>query len=511
MASRYNKFLNRISMEDGSVEEAVIEAEESAKAVDEAVENDEGSNLENETVEAPKEEVEESADDTSNESEGDTTDAFDEQAESNETEEDSSESKDETVQQPIESVEQALESLHEKVNQVSDAFDATNKLEELSKDVKNVLVEDGGLTQQTAKLVETSIESILNAAGLSRIKRPSLPSLECFGGRSSRSASTEVALESVASIINTIKNGIKKAIKVIVDFINKLFNKIMGYFKNDIVNLIGLRQTLQKLDDDQIKSVTIRNPEKINKYLSINRQPISSVSILGGLTTLRSMFDRIIKQVSLEEDIAAILADFENFDKTTIDSVMQKLSMVRILNMTVSPDVGGKIRVGETETLLGEVAVYSILSAEDVGASIRYMLAPKTAKKEVLNSKGNRIEVLDYGKEPFESFSKAEMLSLIDAGLELAEQAEIMKKVTQDRSGFVGQVKKVVEAHIENFEVLAQSVETQEERELLVRKIKFCQTVVNTIGEPMASLALHSLKVIDALIKTIATPISHEL
>ena len=490
MASRYSKFLRNISMEDGSVEEAVVEAEESAKEVDEAVENDETSNLENETEETSDSDNETESDEDEDE------DDDDEESDDDDSDEEVDKISEDNSKASGEQVEKALESFHQKLEQINKANQTVNNLEDLSEDIKNVLVEDGGLTERSAKLVETSIENILALGGLSKIKRPKLPSLESYGGITSRRTSTEVALEGLGDIIETIKQAIKKAFKMVWDWLVGLWRKIFGYNKDLYDRLKDLREELKKVTELNIRK--IEDPS-INKFLSVDKKPIHSSTIHVGLLTIEKIFTNIIGIVDKESDFKQLLLDFISLDQNKLDHVVNKLSIAKAFNIDISPKDNGKTRVGFSETLLGEMAVTATLSVKDEIPEFYYALTPQKAKQsKESKKKHSEIDKNDFNVEPFNSFTKTECENLIDASLKVLETMTHYSSTVKGEN--TKKLEKLVNEKLTDIKKLLDDPNTDEvTRKTLRLQAQFCQTIIPNFSEPIASLAVHITKVIAAL------------
>lgn len=125
----------------------------------------------------------------------------------------------------VELVEDIAEQEGEEV-QTAEGEEVAAELETMADAVEET-VENGGLDQNAAQILEIAVESMYNRVGISTKKR-SLPSLESFGATSSRIRATQISVEDMrekaATIYKAIIAQFQKAIEWAVNFFKQVFD-----------------------------------------------------------------------------------------------------------------------------------------------------------------------------------------------------------------------------------------------------------------------------------------------
>lgn len=123
-------------------------------------------------------------------------------------------------------VDEAAKDAEDTTDTVDELDDTAATLESIADDLI-MFVQDGGMSPQTARVMNGRISDVYNRVGFAPT---ALPGLESYGGGSDRLQNTQVGLEDVKEklmqIWQAIKNGILAAIKAAAD----LFAKIFGGF-----------------------------------------------------------------------------------------------------------------------------------------------------------------------------------------------------------------------------------------------------------------------------------------
>jgi len=105
---------------------------------------------------------------------------------------------------------------------VDDAIQCVESLENI-RDVMSVAAENGGVDRYSAAAVNVALESLFSRAGITSHE---LPAMEAYGGTSSRTESTTLAIGQINSGLAKIWNAIIEAMKKFWEWIKNFFTNV---------------------------------------------------------------------------------------------------------------------------------------------------------------------------------------------------------------------------------------------------------------------------------------------
>ena len=112
--------------------------------------------------------------------------------------------------------------LDQDLDTLDTASDDIDSLNDVTKVIENS-AEGDGMSEDTAKMAEVAVESIMRRQGMSMTYNP-IPSMESFARTSSRMSATKLSLEGIKETAGNLW-------KRFIDFINNIGEKIKDFFK----------------------------------------------------------------------------------------------------------------------------------------------------------------------------------------------------------------------------------------------------------------------------------------
>lgn len=131
---------------------------------------------------------------------------------------------------------------------IDDGVQASDELE-AHQDIMEGSLENGGMDETAAQVVEVAIESIRNRLGMSR--KMTMPALESFGAKGNRVQATRLAMEELPKFLKTIWDAIVKAYENVTNWIKSFWIKLTDSTQ-------ALKQRVQKLSQ---AVVNVKNKE----------------------------------------------------------------------------------------------------------------------------------------------------------------------------------------------------------------------------------------------------------
>lgn len=250
---------------------------------------------------------------------------------------------------------------------VDDAVEVSEELQEDAEDVK-VAAESGGLDQVSAQILARSVNGKLASIGISPVR---FPAVESFGGISSRTGATQIALEGIKEkmkeIWQAIVNAFKKGAKWVRDHINKLFGaqealqKRAKALAEKAGTMTGksIKADAKKIENDRIFNALqiggAFHPEKIDTIGKLID------NMLGGITNSNSVIEGIITRINdLDEDAL----------ETGVESIEGEMNAAKVFpgdltgnseknppsveDYKIKGESGDDVKYYESEVLLGD-------------------------------------------------------------------------------------------------------------------------------------------------------------
>ena len=175
----------------------------------------------------------------------------------------------------VEEVDAALQQLHTTAASLE-------SLSQLMADAQR----NGGMTPDARNFAQMSLESIL--ATIDRTPDKDLPSMESFGGTSSRNAATNLSMETVAEHAEKIWKAIKAAIlqakKFIIDLFKRLFNESVK-IKESADQLIAKSKGAEQITGE------IKINPVIGRFFAKDKDAVRVLSSLEELATECVLYD----------------------------------------------------------------------------------------------------------------------------------------------------------------------------------------------------------------------------
>ena len=206
---------------------------------------------------------------------------------------------DEELTEAESDVDADIEDIEAANSTAEDALDDADTLEEVSDVVDENLESGKGLDDETAAVVEETIESIYRRHGMPKKYIPAFPSLESYSDRSSKLKATMQLKVTLESVIDTVKEGVLKAIEAIKEFFTGLWERF-GAFENRLIS------SFKKLKSKAANIATPNSTEgvaidSIGEFLSNN-----SVVSIGEVTSAFEDFSKKIRSDSFKKLIEDI-------------------------------------------------------------------------------------------------------------------------------------------------------------------------------------------------------------
>ena len=278
---------------------------------------------------------------------------------------------------------------------VDDAVEVSEELQEDAEDVK-VAAENGGLDQVSAQILARSVNGKLASIGISPVR---FPATESFGGVSSRTGATQIALEGIKEkmkeIWQAIVNVFKKTAKWVRDHINKLFGaqealqKRAKALSEKAGSMTGktIKADAKKIENDRIfNALQINgnfNPEKISEVGDLVNK------MLAGITTSNTTIEGIIGEFdnvdddNMDQSVAALETKIE--DAKVFPGDLTTVKDPSVPEYRVSAGNGTTVEYSESDELLGGKIICKNKGDKVYQNSIR--LNPKQKKPKTYEGK----------------------------------------------------------------------------------------------------------------------------
>lgn len=121
--------------------------------------------------------------------------------------------------------EEVAQDIQAEETQIEETADTVEALESMAMVVRQASLE-GGLNRTSAALVRNQMAYHQKRLGASR--RVPMPSMESFGGVSSRLSATNVTMEGIKDLAKTAWDAIVKAMRRVISFFQEYYNKFFG-------------------------------------------------------------------------------------------------------------------------------------------------------------------------------------------------------------------------------------------------------------------------------------------
>ena len=288
---------------------------------------------------------------------------------------------------------------------VDDAVEVSEELQEDAEDVK-VAAENGGLDQVSAQILARSVNGKLASIGISPVR---FPATESFGGVSSRTGATQIALEGIKEkmkeIWQAIVNAFKKAAKWIRDHINKLFGaqealqKRAKALSEKAGTMTGkaIKADAKKIENDRIfNALQINgnfNPEKISEVGDLVNK------MLAGITTSNTTIEGIIGEFDnvdddkMDQSVSALETKIEDA-KVFPGDLTKAVSTPSVPEYKASGDAEDNIEYTESDELVGGKIICKNKGKKVYQNSIR--LNPKLKKPKTYE--GKKVDTLQAAR-----------------------------------------------------------------------------------------------------------------
>ena len=130
--------------------------------------------------------------------------------------------------------------LDQDLDTLDTASDDIDSLNDVAKVIENS-AEGDGMSEDTAKMAEVAVESIMRRQGMSLAYKP-IAYLESFGSTSSRMSATKLSLESVKEKSKELWSRFTKFISVLAtktsEYIKNVFNKLLPVYLERVAELV---------------------------------------------------------------------------------------------------------------------------------------------------------------------------------------------------------------------------------------------------------------------------------
>lgn len=304
----------------------------------------------------------------------------------------------------VELVEQEVE-VQDTEDQIEDAQEVAEQLEDTA-DIVERSNENGGLDKTGAELLNATLEGLYDRVGL-RVKGKIMPSIEEFGGLSSRMRATRVSVEE-------IRQTAKKIWDQIIQAVTNFWAKIVEFLKSVFIQTDRYRDRIKKLTD-----IASKVPDTIAEQTVDNARVASALAMNGGPSR------------NLASDMQASL-QILTAGKQFADGVNTSLTR---LNMNEKNDVVQQTLASIQDEATKEVRSTGLVSVTEGSDAV---------SKPMLGNKRFRF-VASQTKAKFFKISAKVVLESTDATREVSSAMPTLDKqacaaVTKQAEGFVALV-----------------------------------------------------------------------
>lgn len=186
----------------------------------------------------------------------------------------------------VATVNEVVADIKEDVETLEDAVDDIGELEAQTEVVEGTLEDGGeGMTEDHAKSMEITVESLFKRLGVDTKKSKKLVSTEAFGSTHTRKQATQVTLEGFKETLVSLWERVKEVAKQIWDKVVKFFNDYfteLGRLKNGITAL----EKQVKDAKGSPKEQTLKLPEVNKAFWDFNAKEAKPEVILTNHITV---------------------------------------------------------------------------------------------------------------------------------------------------------------------------------------------------------------------------------
>lgn len=319
----------------------------------------------------------------------------------------------EAAQAEIQVAETEVEDTEE---QIDEATEVAEELDNVA-DIVERSNENGGLDQTGAELLNATLESLYGRVGL-KVEGRIIPSIESFGGLSSRMRSTRVSVEEIRKRASMIKDKVIEAIVNLWNRIQAFFQQIftqVGRFHSRIEKLKEIHSqvpdtiVVDKFEDQKIANAVAKGGIPTSNLI---RDIDSSYSLLNNAqkfvksldSEVKSKYTAIIKDSgdASKQEVAAKLEEF-------FESVIKSMNANSFINNTTTsgdrisgPLLGNKYFKLQREKTVGKFVTLKakiVLESDDKNVSSELKTLTKNECASALDSVTKLISVIENYKE----------------------------------------------------------------------------------------------------------------
>lgn len=377
--------------------------------------------------------------------------------------------------------------------QVEEAGEVVEALESIAEALK-VSAANGGLDKHAAFAIGVATQHLYSRVGL---KSKSMPSMESFGGTSSRVGATQLAMEDIKEqakkIWDAIVAAFKRAIQWAVDFYNKIFGawekleKRADALAKKAEDITGTAKEKTFESDRLVKALSVGGTVPANmsegtkalaalcKGLSTSNGTKDAAEIAAMLEAAGAEKDFLTKfELAPNADSVPDSSEVTNPESAGFSAPKPGLTLVRSKEM-----FGNKALIGRVNkaTLKGEEAVAALGGAIGRGVSMGAFdpKAKESTKKDVA------------------VMAIAEAKAVAEAVAEIAVEG----RAYRNKLSAVTDMKKKLVAAAEKIGKTADSTETAANVKAMG---KVASALVSTIDQPAASVSVYALNTGKALL-----------
>jgi hypothetical protein len=317
-------------------------------------------------------------------------------------------------------------SVDAELQNIDDGVQASDELE-AHQDIMEGSLENGGMDETAAQVVEVAIESIRNRLGMSR--KMTMPALESFGAKSNRVQATRLAMEELPKFLKTIWDAIKNAFKKVSDWIKSFWIKL-----TDGVKALGQRAEKLKAAVEALGKKKITDKEVSASSFG------SHIATTKGATPeiISNAFKKLLACVqgskALAAESKAMMVGFtdltgfvdseDNFDKAKV-TISKTAAFVK--KATVNNSESGA-EEAVSEELSGGVVFAQTFGKGSAGINTFELIS--RLKLQVMPAPGKVTPV-----EKMATLSTDQMKDLINTTLDIVKAIEATKPVAEEIVG----------------------------------------------------------------------------
>jgi hypothetical protein len=372
-------------------------------------------------------------------------------------------------------------------DQIDAAAVAADGLETIAEQV-SAANEGEGIDENTAAIVEASVESLLKVARIGvKYKQLGIPSSESFSVRSNRIALGKATVEALDVSAKKIWQSIVDAIKKSIEWVRNFFNKIFGAAERLERRAKALKDSTTSLTG-QPEDGNLENDSLYNA-VRVNGQPVKVSDIQGLSGEAKKIF---AEQKKLTDEFAKMELTGTSTppQPAPVGYGMKNADAAIAKRVTAESDV----QVYQTSRFPGESVVYLTVAKSGAGASAK---DAQDAANKVRAGSVNVADKKDEGKN-LKVLGIDEIRGFAEAvekfAGEVSEYKRGLTEVNNNKTKFIGK--------LEKFLGKGEGKNADDSKGDAEKKAKATATIFRKLmDEPAASFASHSIRAMSAVLQ----------